>query len=179
MLIGIHGDKYHPRSLMICVIINNLLDFRPIQTWLCWVIPYIPRYPCNCFSVPLKIFEPNLLLDTMLMPPRSMVVVFRISTRTLGTLCRMFPDRLSKHRCAGKHHEFSLAPLTKCLRTSCPIMYIKLRFSLDRIYSQFLCVNTFSFPLVWLTFSWSICHKQKYFPAYVNNRCTTPSVRPC
>src|SRR3990170_8261869 len=95
---------------MNCDIIDIILDFRPTQTWLSLVIPYAPRYPCKCFSVPLKIFEPNLLLGTMLMLPRSMIVVFRISTRTLGTLCRMFPDRLSKHRCSGKHHEIFPRP---------------------------------------------------------------------
>src|SRR3989337_3413549 len=86
---------------MICVIIDAILDFRPTQTWLCLVIPYVLRYPCNCFSVPLKIFEPNLVLDTILMLPRSMTVVFRLSTRTLEAYCLMFPDHLSKHRCMG------------------------------------------------------------------------------
>ena len=50
----------------------------------------------------LRTSDPTLTRNTMLMLPRSMIVVFRISTRTLGTLCRMFPDLLSKHRCMGK-----------------------------------------------------------------------------
>ena len=149
---------------MICVIIINILDFRPTQTWLCLVIPYVPKYPCNCFSVPLKIFEPNLLLGTMLMLPRSMIVVFRISTRTLRTLCWMFPDRLSKLRCSGKHHEFSLAPSTKCfwnllthyvyhvpplVRKDIPLILVwKHIFPSIILFNQII---TFSFPLFCLT----------------------------
>jgi hypothetical protein len=55
---------------------------------------------------------------------------------------------------------FPSPPSVKCFWTCRSIMYIMLRFSLDRIYSQFLCVNTFSFPLVCLTFSCSIWYKQ-------------------
>ena len=90
----------------------------------------------------------GLYLMTMSMLSRSMTVVLRSSTRAFKELCLMFLDILSKHRCMGNimilplpHYlnSFELAVLS-CISCSA--------FSLGRKYSQFLCVNTFSFPLI-------------------------------
>jgi hypothetical protein len=98
-------------------------------------------------SVNLVFITSNPYLNTIPMLPRSMIVVFRITTRTLEAHCQMFLDLLFKHRCMGNImilssslylNTFELAVLS-CISCSA--------FSLGRIYSQFLCVNTFSFPL--------------------------------
>jgi hypothetical protein len=126
--------KTHPCSSMICVITDDILDFRPIQTWLCLVIPYVPRYPCKCFSVPLKIFEPNLLLDTISLLQRSMTVNFWISTRTLGTLAECFligyPNSIVRVNIMNFPSPLQLNAFEIC----CPIMYIMFRLSFGRIY---------------------------------------------
>ena len=142
----IHGEKYHPWPSMIWVIIDNPLVFFPTHVWSCL------GYTLDSLLIP-QLFLGYFLwfstttptCSTMLMLPRSMTEVFRISTRTLEAHCRMFLDLLSKHRCMGNIMILPSPPLSKCFWTCCHIMYILLRFPLGRIYSQFLCVNTFSF----------------------------------
>src|SRR3989337_471537 len=119
---------------MSCDIIDVILDFRPTQIWLCLVIPYVPRYPCNCFSVPLEIFEPNLLLDTISLLQRSMTVDFRISTRTMEAHCQMLLDLLSGYHCAGN---ILIFPSPLYLNDFVPaelFRYIMFYFSLEWIY---------------------------------------------
>ena len=144
----IHGEKYHPWPTMNWVIIDYPLVFCPTHDWSCL------GYTLDSLLFLQLFFEyflwsstPTPTCNTMLMLPRSMTEVFRISTRTLEAHCRMFLDLLSKHRCMGNIMILPSPPLSKCFWTCCHIMYILLRFPMGRIYSQFLCVNTFSFPM--------------------------------
>ena len=149
----IHDEKYHPWPSMIWVIIDNPLVFFPTHVWSCL------GYTMDSFLF-LQLFleyflwssTPTPTWNTMLMLPRSMTEVFRISTRTLEAHCRMFLDLLFKHCCMCNIMILPSPPLSKCFWTCCHIMYILLRFPLGRIYSKFFCVNTFSFPmfcLIW------------------------------
>ena len=108
---------------------------------------------------------PTPTCNTMLMLPRSMTEVFRISTRTLEAHCRMFLDLLSKQRCMGNIMILPSPPLSKCFWTCCHIMYILLRFPLGKdtlpilvckhIFLSNVLINlmiTFSFPLFCLNF---------------------------
>ena len=143
---------------------NTILDLRWFELSLTTPLVFFPTHVWSCLGYTLdsllflQLFleyflwssTPTPTCNTMLMLPRSMTEVFRISTRTLEAHCRIFLDLLSKHRCMGNIMILPSPPLYKRFWTSCHIMYILLCFPLGRIYSQFLCVNTFSFPMFWL-----------------------------
>ena len=151
---------------MIWVIIDNPLVFFPTHVWSCL------GYTLDSLLFLQLFFEyllwsstPTPTWNTMLMLPRIMTEVFRISTRTFEAHCQMFLDLLSKHRCMGNIMILPSPPLSKCFWTCCHIMYILLRFPLGKdilpilvckhIFLSNVLINlmiTFSFPLFCLNF---------------------------
>jgi hypothetical protein len=134
-------------------VISSMISLTSGQHRLCRVWFYL-TFRDNLGNVPLYLLctsDPTLPWNTMLLLPRSMIVVFRSSLKTLVAHCQMFLDQLSKHHCMGNILNFP-APLTKWLATCYPDLDIMLCLSLGKLYSQYLCKITFSFPLFYLTF---------------------------
>ena len=113
----IHGEEYHPWPSMIWVVIDNPLVLFPTHVWSCLGYTLDSLLFLQLF---LEYFlwssTPTPTCNTMLILPRSMTEVFRISTRTLEAHCRMFLDLLSKHRCMGN---IMILPLPQIGRASC------------------------------------------------------------
>ena len=117
-----------------------LLPESPSLTMITWFTRRFRRYsPINSLGVMSSLF------DCIHLKPLDL----------------MFHDQLSRHRCMGNIMNF-LAPLSKWFWTCCLDMYIMLCFSLGRIYTWYLCIITFSFPLICLIwgshfpFHWSV-----------------------
>jgi hypothetical protein len=89
---------------------------------------FLKLFLCNSCALQIQPFTWN----TIPMLPRSMAVVFRISTRTLEAHCQMFLALLSRHCCMDNIMK-SLAPLFKWWCTCWSDMYIVLYFSLKKV----------------------------------------------
>ena len=170
----IHGEKYHPWPSMIWVIIDNSLIFFPTHVWsrLGYTLDSL-LFLQLFFEYFLWSSTPTPTCNTVLMLPRSMTEVFRVSTRTLEEHCRMFLDLLSKHHCMGNImivpsplylNAFELTAIS-CISWSASCgKDILLILVCKHIFLSIGLINpiiSFSFPLVCLTFLWSIWYKQK------------------
>ena len=106
---------------------NTILDLRWFELSSTTPLVFFPTHDWSCLGYTLDsllflqlFFEyflwsstPTPTWNTMLMLPRSMTEVFRISTRTLEAHCRMFLDLLSKHHCMGNIMIIPSPPLSK------------------------------------------------------------------
>ena len=129
--------RQHPCPLPTQDLVMCWLYHIIVYSWiwsLCILVilkPILTLIPCHCYPKH-DCGHPNISKD---------IVSVKLNVSWVG-----YPNIVV----SGKTSWLSLPLLSKEIWTCCPIMNNILYLILRRIYSQYLCISTFSFPLVWL-----------------------------